>query len=188
MTPNADSADWARFEAIWSEHRLRILAYCLRRMSPDDAEDACAETFLVAWRRIEMIPADHEALLFLYGIARRVVANQHRTLRRRTRLDVKLLALAIPYVEDVSLLVVQGAQDEIVAASVRRLDRRDSEIVMLHAWEELPHADIAAILGMTVAAVDQRIHRAYRRLGRMLEATLDLKTLNSPPIAEGGGT
>ncbi|HWL48985.1 MAG TPA: sigma factor [Acidimicrobiia bacterium] len=69
----------SRFEAIWREHRHQIMAYCLRRASSADADDACAETFLVVWRRIDDIPPAPKTLLCLYGIARKVLSNQTRT-------------------------------------------------------------------------------------------------------------
>ncbi|WP_432950312.1 RNA polymerase sigma factor [Kribbella sp. CA-253562] len=43
----------------------------MRRVgSPDDAADVFAETMLVAWRRIDEVPADETARLWLYGVAR----------------------------------------------------------------------------------------------------------------------
>jgi RNA polymerase sigma-70 factor (ECF subfamily) len=68
----------SRFERIWDEHRPQVLAYCLRRASGPDAEDACAETFLVVWRRLDEIPPPPGTILCIYGIARRVLSNQTR--------------------------------------------------------------------------------------------------------------
>ena len=73
-----------------------------------------------------------------------------------------------------------------VAAAVRGLSRKDREIVMLYAWEDLPRDDIAEIMGMTRAAVDQRIHRSYLRLARVLEPMI--RPTHSPPVAEEGAT
>jgi DNA-directed RNA polymerase specialized sigma24 family protein len=57
---------------------------------------------------------------------------------------------------------------------------------MLYAWEDLPREDIAEIMGMTKTAVDQRIHRAYKKLARVLEPLTD--PIPSPPVAEEGAT
>jgi RNA polymerase sigma-70 factor (ECF subfamily) len=160
----------------------------VRRASPTDAEDACAETFLVAWRRIGEIPSPPNTRLWLYGTARRVLANQWRSMARRSNLDRKLAALGMSTVPDPALLIVQGAEDRVVVEAVRRLGPKDREIVMLDAWEELPRADIAVAMGMTRAAVDQRIHRAYQRLARILEPSLTTVPVVSPPVAEEGGT
>ncbi|MFG2049725.1 RNA polymerase sigma factor [Micromonospora sp. NPDC048935] len=55
-----------------------------------DAADVVAETFLVAWRRRQDMPVGGEARLWLYGVARRVLANQHRGGVRRQRLGERL--------------------------------------------------------------------------------------------------
>ncbi len=49
-----------------------------------------AETFLVAWRRSADLPRDDEVRLWLYGVARRVLANHHRSGIRRERLGERL--------------------------------------------------------------------------------------------------
>ncbi|HEU4917833.1 MAG TPA: sigma-70 family RNA polymerase sigma factor [Acidimicrobiia bacterium] len=162
----SQAADRSRFEAIWREHRHQVLAYCLRRASSTDAEDACAETFLVVWRRIDEIPPAPKALLWLYGIARKVLSNQTRAFYRRGRLYTKLTHLGITTAPDPMLVVVQSADDRVVTDAVRQLKHVDREIVMLDVWEGLSRAEIADVMGMTRAAVDQRIHRAYQKLAR----------------------
>jgi RNA polymerase sigma-70 factor (ECF subfamily) len=176
------------FESIYEEHRLRVLAYCMRRTRSADAADACAETFLVAWRRIDDIPPPPETLPYLYGIAGRVLSNQVRTLHRRSRLEAKLRNLGVAPPADPALLIVQSSRDQEVVAAVGKLKPKDREIVMLYAWEDLPRDAIAEMMGMTRAGIDQRIHRSYQRLARMLEPVMETRAINSPPIAEKGGT
>ena len=178
----------SRFEAIWREHRHHVLAYCLRRVSSADAEDACAETFLVVWRRIDEIPPAPKTLPCLYGIARKLLSNQTRAFYRRGRLHTKLSNLGMAPAADPMLVVVQRANDKVVTDAVRRLKPVDREIVMLDVWEGLSRAEIADVMGMTRVAVDQRIHRAYQKLSRALVPVLETSLLNSPPAAEEGGT
>jgi DNA-directed RNA polymerase specialized sigma24 family protein len=67
------------FGRLYREHGRAILAYALRRVGdPEDAADVVAETFLIAWRRLGDVPAGDRARLWLYAVARRVVANQHQ--------------------------------------------------------------------------------------------------------------
>jgi RNA polymerase sigma-70 factor (ECF subfamily) len=176
-----------RFEAIYREHRLEVLAYCTCRLTPADAADTCAEIFPVAWRRLDDIPLAPKTLPYLFGIAARVISNQRRTLHRRSRLDARLGALGIAPAPDPSVVVVQDSRDREVLAAVRRLKPTDREIVMLYAWEDLPRDVIAEMMGPTRAAVDQRIHRSYQRLARILEPVLDRHAISSPPIAKEGG-
>ncbi|MER6172972.1 sigma factor [Streptosporangium sp. NPDC001681] len=66
-----------RFEAAYDAYYPAIHQYAARRTgSPDDAADVISETFLTAWRRIGDVPEGERALLWLYGMARRVLANQ----------------------------------------------------------------------------------------------------------------
>jgi DNA-directed RNA polymerase specialized sigma24 family protein len=73
-----------RFEELYAANCGPILGYVLRRTdNPDDAADVIAETFLTAWRRLDAVPPGDEARLWLYGVARRVLANYRRGERRR---------------------------------------------------------------------------------------------------------
>ena len=81
----------ARFERLYAEHGRAVLAYAVRRASnAHDAADVVAEVFLVAWRRLDDVPASDGARLWLYAVARRVLANQQRAESRRRRLAERL--------------------------------------------------------------------------------------------------
>ena len=181
-----DQSDRA-FERIYKRHSLAILGYCVRRAGQDAAADACSETFLVVWRRFDRIPPEPETLPYLYGVAARVLSNQRRSLRRRTRLDSKLANLGIAVVPDPAVIVAHRAQDAQVVEAVRRLSPKDREIVMLYTWEDLSRETIAEMMGMTKTAVDQRIHRSYKRLARSLAHAMTSNAVQSPLVAEEGG-
>jgi DNA-directed RNA polymerase specialized sigma24 family protein len=72
--PSVASVREARFDECFRQHYAHVLAYALRRL-PDRsaAEDVAAETFLVAWRRLDDIPGD--PLPWLLGIARHVTRS-----------------------------------------------------------------------------------------------------------------
>jgi RNA polymerase sigma-70 factor, ECF subfamily len=175
-----------RFETLYAEHRLQVLAYCTRRIGPVDGPDACSEVFLTAWRRLDDVPQPPKTLPYLYGIAGRVVSNQHRSSNRRGRLLAKLGAIGVTAPEHVDVIVT-GVDREVLSA-VNGLKPKDREIVMLYTWEDLSREAIAEIMGMTRAAIDQRIHRSYQRLARVLAPRMQASTLNSSPVTEEGGT
>ena len=79
-----------RFEEMFREHYGAVRGYALRRIPGDLAQDAVAETFLVAWRRLDDFPAD--PLPWLFGVARRVLANQRRSADRSSALERRLAA------------------------------------------------------------------------------------------------
>lgn len=154
----------ARFDTIFSENQRAVLGYAMRRTeSAADAEDVAAETFTICWRRLEVVPLD-EPLPWLYGVARRVLANQRRGRGRRERLISVLRA------PDVSTPVKLG--DDLDAPAFRALaslSPADQELLRLVAWEELGHGEIARVLGITPNAVAIRLHRARARLAQALK-------------------
>jgi RNA polymerase sigma-70 factor (ECF subfamily) len=156
-----------RFARLYREHAREILGYALRRCpDPEDAADAVAETFLVAWRRLADVPHGPEGKLWLFGTARLVVANQRRGERRRNRLAEQLSA------ELRSQLPAEEAADPTgILEALNALEEPERELLMLVGWEELTPAQAARVLGITALAARSRLHRARRRLrARLAEA------------------
>jgi RNA polymerase sigma factor (sigma-70 family) len=144
-----------------------LLAYASRRVEhPEDAADVVAETFLIAWRRQGEVPDGDEARLWLYGVARRVLANQQRGGRRRERLGARLRErLAAAVVADPAGEVSQRVA---VRAALDRLGELDREVLRLTAWEGLEPREAAEVLGINAAAVRTRLARARSRLRELL--------------------
>ena len=88
--PRRDDERRARFQALYEANYESILGYALRRARGADALDVVSETFLVAWRRIDVMPTGETTLPWLYGVARRVVSERQRSGRRRDRLLARL--------------------------------------------------------------------------------------------------
>ena len=147
----------ARFDALFTEHQRHVLAYAMRRApSPADAEDIAAETFAIAWKKLEAVP--DEALPWLYAVARRVLANHRRGLTRRERLT------ALLRVDDVPTPLHAGEDEDGPAfRALATLSPADQEVLRLVAWEELGNQAIAQVLGITPNAVAIRLHRARTR-------------------------
>jgi RNA polymerase sigma-70 factor, ECF subfamily len=157
----------ARFRVVYDANYHRVLGYALRRTpSREDAEDVVAETFLTAWRRLEQIPAGGDARLWLYGVARRALANQQRGERRRVRLAGALHAESVLQASRAT-----DADHEVarVAAAFARLDDGHREVLALAAWEGLDAGEIATVLGCSRNAARIRLHRARRRLAQELD-------------------
>jgi len=154
------------FRRLYSEHFDLVLGFALRRVDrPEDAADVTADTFLVAWRRLAHVPPGDEARPWLYGVARRVLANQRRGTLRRTALGDRLRRELATSVPDSSDDVVQRAD---VTEAMRRLSARDQEVLELHLWEGLESREIAEVLGLTTVVVRPRLSRARTRLREIL--------------------
>jgi RNA polymerase sigma-70 factor (ECF subfamily) len=156
--------DEARFDALYRRHHRDVLAYFVRRVPRRDAEDATAEVFTVAWRRLDHIPAGERAIAWLFGVAHNVLSNHRRGLRRARRLTTRLKAMGEPPGESPELQVVKSAEDALLLDALDRLRPRDAEILRLVAWEKLSHRVIGDTLGISEAAAGQRISRARKRL------------------------
>ena len=152
-------------EALFAAHYEAVMRYARRRTNQlADAEEAVAQTFVVAWRRLEDMPAPDERLPWLYGVTRGVLLNQRRGAMRRARLHERMRSVPtapIPRPTDLPL----------VLEAVAHLSEVDREILRLVAWEDLSHAEIATVLGISPNAVAIRIHRARARLDRHLAGT-----------------
>ena len=163
--PPAPEDREARFTELFESTHRALLAYAVRRVTdPADAADIVAESFLVAWRRIDDVPAGADARPWMFGVARRVLANAHRGDRRR-------LALADRLRHHVTEVVAPpGEPDSDIERALARLSDDDQEILRLVAWEELARDEIALVLGLSRTAVRVRLHRARKRLAEQLAA------------------
>ncbi len=152
-----------RFSRLFADTEREVLAYALRRVArPEDAADVVAETFLVAWRRLDKVPSGDDARLWLFGVARRQLANQRRGELRRLRLADRLRR-ELP----AAAAGVGSSEDHRVAAvraALARLDEEDREILRLSSWEGLSPSEIAAVMGSHAVTVRSRLHRARKRL------------------------
>ena len=147
-----------RFDALFAAHGADIVAFCTWRAgSPSDAQDAAAEVFLTTWRRVDDVPDGDAARVWLYATARKVIANQRRSNRRRVALQERL------HLERASEAHSHDSQDLVVYEALRRLSRRDREVLLLSEWEDLSPAEIAAVLGCLTVTARGRLHRARHR-------------------------
>jgi RNA polymerase sigma-70 factor, ECF subfamily len=160
-----DSVDAASNSAdaiggLYESHAAAVHGYALRRSDRDTADEVTAQVFLVAWRRRAEVP--EEALPWLYGVARRALADQRRGASRRSKLGQRLRSVAI---EEPAELVLD---DRGLTEALSRLSARDREALLLCYWEELEPAQMARVMGCSRSAAAVRLHRARRRLARQL--------------------
>ena len=166
-------SDRQQFEALYAAHAGAVRAYAMRRGPVADADDVVAEVFLIAWRRLQDVPADARG--WLLAVARRVQSNARRGSARQEALRARLEherphALgAAPPVERRLLEALLGLREA------------DREALLLVAWEGLSNRDAAQALCVRESTFGVRLHRAKRRLARALtdarEAAPEASTL-----------
>ena len=169
------SEDSERFERIYREHFGAVLGFAALRIDPERAKDVAAETFLVAWRRLDDVPAEPRP--WLLGVARKVIAGQFRSESRREALAVRLQG-SLDRDADADAAAEVSEREHVIAAFAA-LRERDRDVLMLVAWDGLSPVEAAKVLGVTRLAFTVRLHRARRRLERGLERVDELPSQTS---------
>jgi RNA polymerase sigma-70 factor (ECF subfamily) len=182
--PAPASDDETRFVDVYLRYSRQIQAYCARRTTPSQIADAVSEVFLVTWRRIDQVPDGEAALPWLYAVAYRVLSHQWRHKARSRRLLQRLQGLAQVESFSPDVVLLRGEEHRQVLLASARLRPIDQEILRLTLWEELPHAEVAIVLGIAVAAVKERAYRARRNLAAEYQK---LTEEGQPPAARKGG-
>jgi RNA polymerase sigma-70 factor (ECF subfamily) len=147
------------FSKVYEQHFGAIHAYAARRVGVEAADEVAAETFLIAWRRFDQVPA--VPLPWLYGVARNVVHRHHDTSHRQTLARQAAERERPAHAPD-------DVEDTVLWDAWSRLRPADREILALVAWEDLTVAEAARVLGCPAARFSVRLFRARRRLERLL--------------------
>lgn len=156
-----------RFDDLFAAYSADIVAYCgWRAASPSDAQDAVAEVFLTAWRRLEELPEGDAARVWLYATARKVIANQRRSSRRRAALQERL---AVEVVSGPPESPPPTREETLVHEALRRLGPHDREVLLLAEWEGLSPTQIGRVVGCLAVTARGRLHRARRRFRAVFE-------------------
>jgi RNA polymerase sigma-70 factor (ECF subfamily) len=143
-----------------------VVGYAVRRCSDRaDAADAVAETYLVLWRRLDEAPRGESLLPWLYGVTRKVLANQRRGSLRQSSVVTRLA-------DELQTLPLLPGPEPSQRAQLQRafatLSAADRELLSLVSWERLSRDELAVALGISRAAVRVRLHRARQRFAQAL--------------------
>ena len=171
----------ARFRRLCETHTAELTAYALRRVPQQDAADVVAETFLVAWRRLDEIDAERSALPWLYAVARRVLLSQRRASGRQ-----QAIAQRVADAERALPLHAEGAPpgSRRLLEALADLSESEREVLMLVAWEDLSSSEAARALGCSATAFRIRLHRARKHLReRLSQPHADEQTWAPPSSA-----
>jgi RNA polymerase sigma-70 factor (ECF subfamily) len=155
-----------KFEALFRRNYTAVRGYALRRAPADVAQDVVAETFLVAWRRLDDVPED--ALPWLFGVARRVLANERRAADRRSALEQRVAGAT--ETGGAGDAVDRIGDSALVREALAGLSEPHREALMLVAWHGLTGARAARAAGCRPATFAVRLHRARAKLAARLAA------------------
>lgn len=158
-----EDAATERVAALFARHGDAVHAYAQARVGSTLASDIVSDTFVVAWRRREMLP--DPALPWLLATARRVVSTHLRSQRRQQSLVLRMESLS----ERQPQLVPETGLDRQLLHALDQLTERDREALLLVAWFDLTHAEAAKVQGCSPGTFAVRMHRARRRVRALLD-------------------
>ncbi len=173
--------DPARFDALYRKYLAQVYAYALYELADHHAaEDATERTFMRAlaalprFRELARVEGSPEASTFrvwLFRIARNVVANERRARQRRPATSLEAaLGAGLAIADGVDLEGDLVTRDEAAAAlrAVRSLPDDRRRALLLRFVDEMGTAEIAGVLGRSEGAVRVLIHRALGSVAREL--------------------
>jgi RNA polymerase sigma factor (sigma-70 family) len=169
-TGRGDAEAFGRF---YRRHEQRVLGYAIARCAnAGDVADMVGETFLGALGSAARFRDDGgDAIPWLFGIARRVLAHQRRSFVRRQRLVHRLERL--PSLDGDEAEAVEAAIDAArlaprLAAAIASLRPKDRELLRLVGGDGLSPAQAGAVLGMNANTARIRLSRARARVQGLL--------------------
>ena len=159
------------FEAVFHQHFEPVYRFIARRVGAPLAEDLAAETFATAYRRRASFEDGRGSLRsWLYGIATNLLRNHWRSEQRLLELDSRL-APQLDSASDCDAAdqrVIAASLAPVLAAALRNIPADQLDVLLLHAWAELSHEEIASALGIAPGTARSRLSRARGSLREQL--------------------
>lgn len=139
------------FDQLYDRHVLEVYRYIARRHIGNDAQDLTGDVFLIAFQKLNSIPAGSE-LPWLYRTAWNVLANAHR------KNDPIPANFDLTEIEpDCADVVITNDQ---LNRSWQKLPQKDREVLRLVAWEGLSGKELASVLGISEGGAGAALSRA----------------------------
>lgn len=161
--------------ALFESYHQRIYRYAMSLMhDPAEADDVAQETFLRAYQRLDSLRDSGALTTWLYRIATRICLDRIRKRARRTPVesegDLDEIDEADPDVPSLQQVIERNDMSTCVHGCLEGLPDSYRAVILLHDLDELTGPEIAETLGVSLATVKIRLHRARRKLQAQLEA------------------
>ncbi len=153
----ARAGDLDAFEVLVHRHQAPVYRVALRMLgTAADAEDVAQETFVQAWRSLARFHGNSAFATWLYRIA----TNRSLDVLAKRRPSEDLDDLQGDSSLDPAAIYAQRERTAGVLDVVQALPPDQRAPLVLREFEGLSYEEIGAVLGISLAAVKGRIHRA----------------------------
>jgi RNA polymerase sigma-70 factor (ECF subfamily) len=163
-------------EAIYEQYRHRVYSWCLRiARNVEDAEDLTQDAFLLLHRKINTYRGESAFSTWLYRLATNIALMR---MRRKTLPQTSLDEILETREGAINPRQELKTSDRALAASIARVDLERMfdqmpggyrKAFFLHDSEDYSHPEIAELTGWSIGTSKSQLHKARRRLRKLLE-------------------
>jgi RNA polymerase sigma-70 factor (ECF subfamily) len=155
------------FDDLAERHRPEILAYLTRLLGDaHDAEDACQETLLRAFRAFDRLAPHSNPRAWLYKIATNTAFNALKRQKRHAAHTVDMDPDTLS--SDSAASIEERQQLRAVVTAVNALPPKQRAALMMRQFQGLRYEEIAASLGGSQATARANVYQAIQKLREML--------------------
>jgi RNA polymerase sigma-70 factor (ECF subfamily) len=156
------------FDVVVGRHQRQVYQVCYRFVgNHEDASDLAQDVFIRAYRGLHGFKAQSALATWLYRIAVNVCLNRVSAKKPRFE-ELDAAELIDPKIERADTALVRGERAATVRAAISRLPNKQRATLILRVYHELPHEEIAGILGSSVGAVKANFFHALANLKKLL--------------------
>jgi RNA polymerase sigma-70 factor, ECF subfamily len=191
LLARAKGGDERAMDQLLGRHEVRVYRYGLRMCgNEEDARDVLQETLVAAFRNLSAFRGDSQLSTWLYQIARSFCIKNRRRHEGEPAAHESVDAVEVRQVaaEDPASDNRTHARQvsKLIQAAIGTLQPDHREALVLRDVEGLTAEEAAEVVGIEVAALKSRLHRARSALKQQLAAVLDEKedVLGCPELAE----
>ena len=156
------------FDVIVERHRRNVYQLCYRFVgNHEDAEDLAQDVFVRAFKGLRNFKGDASLGTWLYRVGVNVCLNRVAVKRPPTE-PIEAVQRVDDSLEDPLEALMRGERAAVVRVAIQKLPPKQRATLMLRVYQELPHEEIAKILGSSVGAVKANFFHALGNLRRLM--------------------
>jgi RNA polymerase sigma-70 factor (ECF subfamily) len=157
------------FDVLVERHRRNVYQLCYRFVgNHEDASDLAQDVFLRAYRALDGFKGQSAVGTWLYRIAVNLCLNRVSVKTPATE-PLQAREHADPRGESADATLLRSERAAEIRSAIARLPKKQRAAVVLRVYHDLPHDQIARILGSSVGAVKANFFHALGNLRRLLE-------------------